>query len=1312
MCLTLLSALAFQIKISAAVQYLPWQWTETNYNYYDTYQFSDTDSSNNIYVTNLAEKRVEKYDSNGVFVRNYYADWNSPDSQFYSIKGIAIDSSNNLIVIDNNINKVHIISNAGNLISEFATQGTADNQLSSPKDVAVDAAGNIYIADYGNNFVKKFDSSGNYISKFSVTKPIGVAVDSSGNIYVSREAHYVHKYDSAFVLQWSHGGYGSGDTQLAYPKGIDVDSVGNVWIADSGVYRYKKLDTNGNYIYKFGTYGTSNYQFKSPACISVDSAGNIITIDDNEIKKFSVQSTGYQIGNLNAGLDIIDRTSKINIESGAPYGATGSAYPLRILTTAGRILSDVNADLTGDLSWPLVVGDSDRATGKSYIANLTAEPGASATHTLYVPIPLGVVSREVYICPDATDMASVNTSCTNGVTRSFGSSSESFGNITITQTGILGDGVTYWKIEGMTGSGGIYEELSFSGAGDGSLGNPYQITTCNQLQEIQNNLSSNFILNNDIDCSSLDYNGGIFMPIGSSIDPFTGSLNGNNFSISNLEMDKPYDSVTQVNNVTGLFGYTNGANIHDLDLINSTIYGNNYVGSLIGYAVASTISNVTASGNIFSNRFNYQNEYIGGLIGYIDGASTIDLASSSVIISFGDDVNLVGGLIGVINGTTIINDSFATGSISLGIDSYWVGGFVGMIGEEMSNADVIINDSYATGNILVGEDAPWDDGNNYWVGGFAGQIGSSENNNVNNTTGTITNCYATGNIEARYADNTWIGGFSGEISGYSVVTNSYSTGSITSGQDANSIGGFTGSIRGINPEIYLSWSSGDITLNSYDAFGVGGFAGWVGVGGYTNDYIIVEDSYSLGDISVGATGNETEWSAMIGGFAGWIKGMITTNPMEISNCFSMGNISAIGEVIEVGGFVGGITGNGTNGTGSVVIDNTASLGNFVEGYYELGGYAGTIDVATAQSLVIKNSYTRSNIVSKFIEIGNLDQALIAGFVPYVDTTGTSSTNIFNNYSTSSFSQFDSVGATISTALTNPIIITQDTFAVDDPTGITQGTYLIINRPVGAPFATTLTAPMNATQFSADVIDASGLYEYSRITIDPGDPSKEEVVQISTIAGNVLSLSSREGTITHDAGAVVVLDQYSISELVYVEAVNGNNITVRRAEGYTTERDFPAGTTVNDFQFPLPTVKGFVDTISPGNVLFENNYWDAQLSGVSDSAEGIGLTTAQMKDPDSFIGFNFSTYWSTNPLVNDEYPFLSFDDPTIVSFDTTEGLLQPSFHRHTHVYNIDVDTSVDTISFKADATEALIRQIDIDGSPIADNVYTGALTLVD
>lgn len=203
--------------------------------------------------------------------------------------------------------------------------------------------------------------------------------------------------------------------------------------------------------------------------------------------------------------------------------------------------------------------------------------------------------------------------------------------------------------------------LAFSGSGDGSSGNPYQITNCIQLQEINNDLTSNYILVNNINCSNtINWNGGSgFQQIGTSISSrFTGSLNGQGYIISSLYINRGSE------NYVGLFGYSFGV-ISNINLINVNIVGGNDVGGLVGIigTGTGTISNCSVSGNVQGVQF------VGGLLGVGTGIINNSYSTANVTGN-----TYVGGLAG--DTSQLIEYSYSTGKVS---GSSTFGGLAGRI---------------------------------------------------------------------------------------------------------------------------------------------------------------------------------------------------------------------------------------------------------------------------------------------------------------------------------------------------------------------------------------------------------------------------------------------------------------------------------------------------------------------------------------------------------------------------------------------------------------------------------------------------------
>lgn len=197
--------------------------------------------------------------------------------------------------------------------------------------------------------------------------------------------------------------------------------------------------------------------------------------------------------------------------------------------------------------------------------------------------------------------------------------------------------------------------FSFFDDGDGTPENPYQISTLDQLQMVQNYPDSHFILMANIDASATSAGEG-FDPIGDEATPFAGSFNGNGFEISNLSINRPGEQYV------GLFGYTTaGSQLQNVQLLSASITGGMDTGILAGLNNGDIIeSRSTGAVNGSDN--------VGGLVGQNSGSIQRSLSNATT-----SGTDNIGGLVG--NNSSTIMNSNALGSVS-GNDN--VGGLAGL----------------------------------------------------------------------------------------------------------------------------------------------------------------------------------------------------------------------------------------------------------------------------------------------------------------------------------------------------------------------------------------------------------------------------------------------------------------------------------------------------------------------------------------------------------------------------------------------------------------------------------------------------------
>lgn len=298
------------------------------------------------------------------------------------------------------------------------------------------------------------------------------------------------------------------------------------------------------------------------------------------------------------------------------------------------------------------------------------------------------------------------------------------------------------------------------GSGDGSLANPYTIASLENLYWIAAHYTrwqSHYIQTANIDASSTStWFGGAGWPmIGSNAYPFSGSFNGQGYTIDGITINSSVGWV-------GFFGVTIQSSIENVHLTNINVAStasNNGAGGLAGSAASCNISNCSTTGTITSTRL------AGGLIGALYNS--------------------------LIGSNSSITNCFSTANmLSSGTSSGYgpVGGLIGSIdnSEDFDYTDIIISDCWSSGNTQ---------GYSY-VGGFTGQC----------TNAKIEKCFSSGNVQGvNYG-----GGFVGRTDYYTMIKNCYSHGNVTRTSGYNQL--FAG-FMGYNQQSHISfcYSTGSVT---------------------------------------------------------------------------------------------------------------------------------------------------------------------------------------------------------------------------------------------------------------------------------------------------------------------------------------------------------------------------------------------------------------------------------------------------------------------------------------------------------------------
>jgi tripartite motif-containing protein 71 len=301
------------------------------------------DQSGNVYVSEITNNRVQKYDSSGTFLMAWGKDVVSSGS-------------------GNNGTEFEVCVAGTGAVCKQGVAGGKGGEFNVPTGISVDGAGNVYVSETTGQRVQKFSSTGVWDRAWGksvhTTAPLnvcgiasecqsgitgglggefafaqGVATDASGNVYVADTNNYrVQKFDSSgnFQRAWGNGVMGGGSFEICvvatsctsgnFSGGlggtmsgaelIAAEPNGAVYVGESSNYRVQRFDSSGNFqrlwgkdvvvsgpgdagttgfeicvaangdVCQQGDPGSLGGEFVIPRGIAADTAGNVYVADN------------------------------------------------------------------------------------------------------------------------------------------------------------------------------------------------------------------------------------------------------------------------------------------------------------------------------------------------------------------------------------------------------------------------------------------------------------------------------------------------------------------------------------------------------------------------------------------------------------------------------------------------------------------------------------------------------------------------------------------------------------------------------------------------------------------------------------------------------------------------------------------------------------------------------------------------------------------------------------------------------------------------------------------------------------------------
>ena len=402
----------------------------------------------------------------------------------------------------------------------------------------------------------------------------------------------------------------------------------------------------------------------SPGVAIVDESGNAPTAVNGDFTiLIAFTEPGAEVAEAVTGFDVSEIVLT-NAEISGDMASFGDAYVVTVSPDGnGTITIAIAADAAMDLA-----GNGNTSISLEILYDI--DPPTVTISSAVASVPYDDLSafsvtfefNELLGADDAAfELADINV--TNGAVANLQVSSDPLiytADVTPNGNGDISIGITEGSIQDVTGNAyvDLIQEtipLITPFNGQGTEESPFEIATKSDLKILSENSifwNKHFIQTADITFEDSD----TYTPIGIySSKAFSGSYNGMSFTISDLQISGS-DKV-------GLFGYSYGV-LQNIGLVNVNVSADDYVGSLIGYN-GGDVKNCYATGSVSGA------VQVGGLVGYNENNGTITQSYATVLVT---GTERVGGLVGY-NLNADIDFCYAAGLVSGSIDA---GGFLGL----------------------------------------------------------------------------------------------------------------------------------------------------------------------------------------------------------------------------------------------------------------------------------------------------------------------------------------------------------------------------------------------------------------------------------------------------------------------------------------------------------------------------------------------------------------------------------------------------------------------------------------------------------
>jgi len=259
-----------------------------------------------VYVADAGNNRIQKFDANGTFLRQWIrGDWDN-DTTHHNLKnprGVAVDRLNNVYVVDTGNKQVQWFADNGSVIQYRGFYGKPSDMFGTLNGAATIRNLDFYVS--GNDSVGNgkvwlcHPNDSTSAGDWGLSSPGLVAADNNGHVFVpATQGNKLVIFVGSGFIEFGTPGDSSGQFNGPFGVAVDDSTPSNLYITDAGNHRVQKFRidfVNGTITYRtqFGSLGTAPNQFNGPMGIALGVNGDysvyVVDAGNCQVKKFSAK---------------------------------------------------------------------------------------------------------------------------------------------------------------------------------------------------------------------------------------------------------------------------------------------------------------------------------------------------------------------------------------------------------------------------------------------------------------------------------------------------------------------------------------------------------------------------------------------------------------------------------------------------------------------------------------------------------------------------------------------------------------------------------------------------------------------------------------------------------------------------------------------------------------------------------------------------------------------------------------------------------------------------------------------------------------